>query len=160
MYGSVSLPGVELFEITNAVGELAKQITLGEVSTDLITASGEPICTDGGVEIAARFILQRQEDGRDAQDKILDTLSRMIADEGEAIERRVVDHVMGALMSGNISSILANQTGTVITTRKGETIAAHRAALHFDDGHQDLLARDLFASVFAHMDKTLEITTS
>lgn len=125
MRGSTNAPGASFFDLSEAIEGLAKQIMQGTVTTPLETAGGERLCSTSGAVIEARQV-QQQGRGAGVPDEVPPIVRNAIEAAVEASERRVVDSIMGALMAGRISATLADRSGTALSTRRGETIAAHQ----------------------------------
>lgn len=126
MWGSVNAPGVSGFELREAVGALTGAVMQGAVETPLTTSAGEPLCGSGGMPLTARQTLRTSESITDIPATLWPIVQHVAAAEGAEVERRVTDHIMGALMTGRLTTTLTDRAGAGLATRRGETLAATR----------------------------------
>lgn len=137
LYYNVGITNTGRFHVTiNAAGvatldrlrremsALSGEIVSGDVSTPLEDASGEAICAGNGTEIRAHR--KSVPNSAAVPDELPPIVRSAVRAAAENAERRAVDSIMGAVMSGKISSTLANRSGAALATRRGETIAAHQ----------------------------------
>lgn len=126
MFGPLNAPGISGFELREAVGGLAGAVMRGAVETPLTTASGETLCDSDGMPLTARQTLRADESITDIPAALWPIVEHVAAAEGAEVERRVTDHIMGALMTGRLQTTLTDRAGAVLATGRGETLAAVR----------------------------------
>lgn len=139
LYYNVGITNTGRFHVTiNAAGvatldrlrrelsALSGEIVSGDVSTPLEDASGEAICARNGTAIRAHR--KSVPNSAAVPDELPPIVRSAITAAVDTSERRVEDRIMGAVMSGEVSSMLADRSGAALATKRGETITARQNA--------------------------------
>lgn len=143
MWGALNSPGISGFELREAVGALTGAVIQGAVETPLATAVGETLCTSGGTPLTARQQLRAQDTCTDIPAALWPIVEHITAAEGAAVERRVTDNIMGALMTGRLHTTLTDRAGAVLATSRGETISAHKLTANQNGTEKNSLSADV-----------------